>query len=120
MPYWRPPRSASPESFRRTRWYLGFVWIAIGGMLVGRFAVRFAELESLEAPHPHVLSSRRRKRRDQLAHRLRRVADVGLAEELLDVLRVHSGDLHREPPRPIPQLPVACAEIRLARQTHPF
>src|SRR5207245_4240771 len=94
MPNFCSPSSASPESFSTTRPYLAFVWTAIGGSL-GRLAVRLAQLEPLEPPNADVLSRCGSDAGNELADGLRRVADVGLLEEALQVFRIHRRDLHR-------------------------
>src|SRR5438477_4273 len=117
MPNLRSPRSASPESFSRTRWYLAVVGPGIRGSL-GCLAVRPTELEPSEAAYAHVLPRRRGERRHQLADRLRRVADVRLREELVDVLRVHRRDLHRDLASELAEFVVARHEVGLARELH--
>src|SRR5256885_2284322 len=117
MPNLRSPSSASPESFSRTRWYLVFVGPGIRGSL-GCLAVRPAQLEPSEAAHAHVLPRRRGERRHQLADRLRRVADVRLGEQLVDVLRIHRRDLHRDLASELAEVVVARDEVGLARELH--
>src|SRR5438067_3829948 len=117
MPNLRSPRSASPESFSRTRWYLAVVGPGIRGSL-GCLAVRPTELEPSEAAYAHVLPRRRGERRHELADRLRRVADVRLREELVDVLRVHRRDLHRDLAGELAEFVVARDEVGLARELH--
>src|SRR5690348_8413265 len=107
MPNLRSPRRASPESFSSTRPYLAFARTAICGSL-GRLAVRLAQLEPFEPLDADVLPGGGGDARDELADRLRRVADVGLLEELLEVFRVHRRDLHRDLLREL-------AEVRVAR-----
>src|SRR2546426_2999123 len=115
MPNFCSPSSASPESFSPTRAYLAFVWTAIGGSL-GRFAVRLAQLEPLEPPDADVLPCRGGDARDELADGLRSIADVGLLEEIVQVLRVHRRDLHCDLLRKLPEIGVARHEVRLARE----
>src|SRR5712692_2751178 len=109
MPNFRSPRSASPESFSSTRRYLAAALSVIGGSL-------FAQREALEAPDVHVLAGGRGDGRHQILDRLRGVADVGLAEQLVDVGRRHRGDLHRELLGELAELVTARDEVRLARQ----
>src|SRR5881628_1039906 len=97
MPNLRSPRSASPESFSRTRLYFGSI-VPKESRSISRLRREtprsLAEGEPLEAPHRDVLADRGRERRDEVLHRLRGVADVGLREQLVDALRVHRRDLH--------------------------
>src|SRR6267378_6296626 len=115
MPNFCSPSSASPESFSTTRAYLAFVWTAIGGSL-GRLAVGLAELEPLEPFDADIFSRRGGDGRDELADGLRSIADVGLLEKLVEILRVHGRDLHRDLLRELPQIGVARHEVRLARE----
>src|SRR5437879_5995077 len=115
MPNLRSPSSASPESLSTTRPYLAFVWTAIGGSL-GRLAVRLAQLEPLEPSNADILSRRGSDPGNELADGLRRVADVGLLEEVLQVLRIHRRDLHRDLPRELAEVRVARDEVGLARE----
>src|SRR2546426_5173658 len=113
MPNFCSPSSASPESFSTTRAYLAFVWTAIGGSL-GRFAVRLAQLEPVEPPDADVLTSRGRDARYELADRLRGVADVGLLEQFVQILRIHGRDLHRDLPCEPAEIGVPRHEVGLA------
>src|SRR6185503_12889190 len=79
MPNFRSPRSASPESFSRTRWYFG-VPFAIAASLGVALAVGLPDGEALDAPDRDVLADRRGERRDEVLDRLRAVADVGLLQ----------------------------------------
>src|SRR5438105_3103606 len=115
MPNLRSPSSASPESLSTTRPYLAFVWTAIGGSL-GRLAVRLAQLEPLEPPNADVLTGRCGDARDELANGLRCIADVGLFEEVLQVLRIHRRDLHRDLLCELAEVRVARDEVGLARE----
>src|SRR6266550_4077606 len=115
MPNLRSPSSASPESLSTTRPYLAFVWTAIGGSL-GRLAVRLAQLEPLEPPNADVLSRCGSDPGNELADGLRRVTDVGLLEEVLQVLRIHRRDLHRDLLRELAEVRVARDEVGLARE----
>src|SRR5256885_2417111 len=117
MPNFCSPSSASPESFSTTRAYLAFVWTAIGGSL-GRFAVRLAQLEPLEPSDADVFTRRRGDPGHEVADFLRRVADVHLLEQLVDVLRIHRGDLHRELLGELLEIRVARHEVGLARELH--
>src|SRR6267378_3312146 len=87
----------------------------MGGSL-GRLAVLLSQLEPLEPPDADVLPRRGSDARDELADGLRSVADVGLFEELVQVLRVHRRDLHRDLLRELPEVGVARHEVRLARE----
>src|SRR5438874_1382801 len=55
MPNLRSPRSASPESFSRTRWYLAVVGPGIRGSL-GCLAVRPDQLEPSDEAYAHAPS----------------------------------------------------------------
>src|SRR3979409_586305 len=79
MPNFRSPSSASPESLSSTRLYLAALRCVIATSL------GLAECEAVEAAARHGTDSRRRQRRDEVTHRLRRVADVGLLQQLVEV-----------------------------------
>src|SRR2546428_1368622 len=112
MPNLRSPRSASPESFSRTRLYFG-------SMVATKFRLRsLAECEALEALDGDVLADRCGERRHQVLDRLRSVADVGLPEQLVDGLRIHRGDLHRHFLGKLLEGVAARDEVGLARDLH--
>src|SRR5438093_2944351 len=81
-----------------------------------RSRCRCAKLETHEAAHPDVFAGRGREPGHELADRPRRVTDVGLAEQLVDVLRIHRRDLHRDLLRELAELGIARDEVRLARE----
>src|SRR5207245_1948988 len=83
-----------------------------------RCAHRLAELDARETPDPHVLAGRRGEPRHQLADGLRGVPDVGLLEQLVDVLGVHRRDLHRDLSREPAEVGIPRDEVRLARELH--
>src|SRR2546421_6696755 len=141
MPNLRSPRSASPDSFRRTRLYFAAVivdrvWLnlstssrrparsrstrssRINRSSLDSFRWLFAEREALEATDRDVLSGLHRESGDEVLHRLRRVADVRLREQLIDVLGRHGRDLHRDLLRQLLELLTARDEVGLARDLH--
>src|SRR5512142_1410136 len=109
MPNFRSPRSASPESLSSTRRYFAPSRVVIAGSLC------LSEREPLEAPHRDVLTRLRRDRGDEVLDRLRRVADVRLRVELVDVRRRHRRDLHRDLLRELLEVLAARDEVGLAR-----
>src|SRR3989442_7772871 len=111
MPNLRSPRSASPESFSRTRLYFGSIPAESRPRSL-------AEREALEALDGDVLADRCGERRHQVLDRLRRVADVGLPEQLVDGLRVHRRDLHRDLLGELLEVVAARDEVGLARDLH--
>src|SRR2546428_6368996 len=115
IPNLRSPSSASPESLSTTRPYWACAWRAFGGSL-GRLAFRQAQLEPLEPPNADVLSRCGSDAGNELADGLRRVADVGLLEEALQVFRIHRRDLHRYLLRELAEVRVARDEVGLARE----
>src|SRR6185503_4939929 len=117
MPNFRSPRSASPESFSRTRWYFAAPFAIRASLGVG-LALGLSDGEALDAAHRDVLADRRGERRDEILDRLRAVADVRLVEKLVDRLRRHRGDLHCDLGRELLELRAARDEVRLARDLH--